>query len=465
MRVHTRRNRWSSWLTTWQRALAASSMIGLALAFTGPTAAQSVSPPINLGPGLATGVNDAGDVVGASRPEGLFRATLWTAAGDKVDLGTLATTLPGPRESVAEDVNNRTEVVGWSRKGPEVHAFRWTRADGLIDLGTLGGTDSGANAVDDAGNVVGNSATASGNWKAFLWTPTAGLVALPLDSANDISNARQVVGESVGHAVMWTEIGGVRDLGTLGGARSYAYGINDVGQVVGGSQTASGGFRFHAFLWSAADGMKDLGTLGGDDSSAYAVNRAGHVVGSSTTATGEIHAFLWTPTSGMVDLGAPVGGTSDALDINEAGWVVGDGITGGGEIRAMVWRTCVASVPTIAEATATPSVLWPPNHKMVRVRVDYTVATSCGATATTTLSIGIKDREHGHGEGHVSDDAVVIDAHTVLLRAARSGRGHGRTYTIWIRAVDSTGLEAIKALTVTVPKSRGHDDKEDRPDR
>jgi probable HAF family extracellular repeat protein len=40
----------------------------------------------------------------------------------------------------------------------------------------------------------------------------------------------------------------ITDLGTLGGSYSYAYGINDLGQVVGYSRTASG--RDHAVLWS-----------------------------------------------------------------------------------------------------------------------------------------------------------------------------------------------------------------------
>ncbi len=51
------------------------------------------------------------------------------------------------------------------------------------------------------------------------------------------------------------------DLGTLGGSDSYAYGINDSGQIVGGSYTSSG--DYHAFLY-ANGAMADLGTLGGD---------------------------------------------------------------------------------------------------------------------------------------------------------------------------------------------------------
>jgi probable HAF family extracellular repeat protein len=84
----------------------------------------------------------------------------------------------------------------------------------------------------------------------------------------------------------------IRNLGMLpGGDYSEAYAINDDGQVVGTSQTASA--REHAFLWQ--DGkMRDLGTLGGRYSSAYAINNRGQVVGTSRTPLSNSHAVLWT---------------------------------------------------------------------------------------------------------------------------------------------------------------------------
>ncbi|MEA2762347.1 MAG: hypothetical protein QOD47_1631, partial [Gemmatimonadaceae bacterium] len=85
------------------------------------------------------------------------------------------------------------------------------------------------------------------------------------------------------------------DLGTLGGTDSEAFGINNVGQVVGWAFVPSG--VEHAFLWTKASGMRDLGTLGGC-SRALAINDNGLVVGSSYTLAGEKHAFLWTATDG-----------------------------------------------------------------------------------------------------------------------------------------------------------------------
>src|SRR6185437_15941149 len=101
------------------------------------------------------------------------------------------------------------------------------------------------------------------------------------------------------------------DLGTLGGARSTALGINSNGQVVGESETTSG--NEHALLWQSGQGMQDLGTLGGDMSSATGINTRGEVVGYSFTASGQQHAFLWQSGQGMQDLGTFGGENSSAL--------------------------------------------------------------------------------------------------------------------------------------------------------
>ena len=43
--------------------------------------------------------------------------------------------------------------------------------------------------------------------------------------------------------------------------------------------------------------MTDLGTLGGATSQANGINDNGQIVGYSTTASGQIHAFFYTPAS------------------------------------------------------------------------------------------------------------------------------------------------------------------------
>jgi len=93
------------------------------------------------------------------------------------------------------------------------------------------------------------------------------------------------------------------DLGTLtGDVSSSGDGINDWGQVVGGSYSASGGSR--AYIWQNGV-MTDLNTLIPPNSpldlleASGTINDSGQIAGiAMVISTGETHAFLATPTMG-----------------------------------------------------------------------------------------------------------------------------------------------------------------------
>lgn len=126
----------------------------------------------------------------------------------------------------------------------------------------------------------------------------------------------------------------VIDLGTLGGDSSFAYGINDNGQVVGGAETSNG--SEHAFLYSNGV-MQDLGTVGGDYSCARGINDNGKIVGDSQFSHDSYtHAFLYS-NGLMQDLGGLGVSNSSACDINNDGQTVGYSIMGYGYFHAFLY--------------------------------------------------------------------------------------------------------------------------------
>jgi probable HAF family extracellular repeat protein len=137
------------------------------------------------------------------------------------------------------------------------------------NLGGLGAiTNTYAYAVNNRGDIVGSSGV--------------------LDNAG-IEQSR---------AFFYTG-GQMRDLGTLGGAFSYAYGINDFSQIVGWSQLGDG--SSHAFVYLKGQ-MRDLHDLlsaapsGWTIAAANGINDRGQIVANALSSDGTIlHAVLLSP--------------------------------------------------------------------------------------------------------------------------------------------------------------------------
>lgn len=106
--------------------------------------------------------------------------------------------------------------------------------------------------------------------------------------------------------------------------------------------------------------------------------------------------------------------------------------------------------PVISGIGVDKPLLWPPNHKMVDVTVNYTVTDNCGVD-TCVLSVSSNEPVDGTGDGDTSPDWVIIDAHHVQLRAERAGNGTGRVYTITITCTDSANNSTVRTATVVVP--------------
>jgi probable HAF family extracellular repeat protein len=149
--------------------------------------------------------------------------------------------------------------------------------------------DSFASAINDHGHIVGAiDDDSSGSYDGILW----------------VNGSRTV-------------------LGGLGGSSTRPADINNAGQIVGASATATG--MGHAFLWQNGE-MTDLGVLDGDqDSAAAAINAGGVIVGTSGRLDQD-SAVTYRPfiyESGAMRAIATPSSEAYATDINDAGAVVG----------------------------------------------------------------------------------------------------------------------------------------------
>jgi hypothetical protein len=107
--------------------------------------------------------------------------------------------------------------------------------------------------------------------------------------------------------------------------------------------------------------------------------------------------------------------------------------------------------PVMSAVTVSSNKLWPVNHKMNDITVNYTSTDNCGEPISCALSITSNEAVNGKGDGNTSDDWMVVDNHHIKLRAERSGKGTDRVYTITATCTDKYGNKSMKTATVTVP--------------
>jgi YVTN family beta-propeller protein len=135
-------------------------------------------------------------------------------------------------------------------------------------------------------------------------------------------------------------------------------------------------------------------------------------------------------------------------------FVVGDPIPINGIPEGIAVTTVQTPCPpaVITGASASPSTLWPPNHRMVDVTVDYTVTSSCPTSCA--LDAASNEGPDAIGEGNTTADWIVINPNRVGLRAERAGIGNGRIYSVMIACTNSAGQSSTASITVTVPHDR-----------
>jgi probable HAF family extracellular repeat protein len=269
-----------------------------------------------------------GTVVGHSGtgPNGLYTHAFVYAQGAIHDLGT--TGAPS-LFSAATSVNTTGIVCGYGDvpDGSDIVSLCWTPGTPEPTRApTLGGSGSYADAVNEAGDVVGDSETATKADHATAWFVDTG-VAVDLQGdvvgrfskAMDINEARQVVGiiqtPEGTSGYRWQE-GGLVPLPPLDGDKhSSAWAINNVGDIAGDSSLpnpdTTGDLRRRPVLYHEGHPV-DLAARvqmipGCTLETAVGVSDDGHVTVRGNCGPGaELQAFLLTPDPGMVLVQAPI---------------------------------------------------------------------------------------------------------------------------------------------------------------
>jgi probable HAF family extracellular repeat protein len=260
-----------------------------------------------------------------------------------VDLGVF----PGGTFTIANGINNAGQITGSGDvPGGHQHAFLYSGV-GLLDLGVLNATDSYGTRLNDSAQMIGFLRFTPAIVSSFFYSNSPmydfeRLTGLSAAGPTDINNAGDIVGwaNQPGRGNLQTGFlyrnGSVQFLPVLHpDGISWASGMNEAGQIVGGAAIGpivnpGSYYIWHATLYSGGQAI-DLGVLpGGTYSGANAINGAGHIVGFSEVAGGDSHAFLYRDGM-MADLGVLAGDRyASAVAINDSGTIVGyshDGAT------------------------------------------------------------------------------------------------------------------------------------------
>ena len=223
------------------------------------------------------------------------------------------------------------------------------------------------------------------------------------------------------------------------GSADYGYNISAPGSVHPGSTASEMAYLYYVDL-----GNKAPYDVNGNRQSSYGLantdlykNLVPEIYWSGTEATPYTGwAWNFSFVAGFQDY-AVEGSHTHALAVH-------DGNVGNSQWACMHDKTS----PVITMASVNPSVLWPPNHKMVDVTVNYTATDNCGQPACTISGVT-------SNEPISSSDYSIVDAHHVKLSADRLGSGNGRIYTISIACTDASGNSSTQTMAVSVPHDQG----------
>src|SRR5216683_3480492 len=279
-------------------------VVGASQPTLGQTTQYSVT---NLGFVSGNSLNDKGQVAGCKSSFSLATTPfVWDAANGVQDIGIP----PGFTSASATGINNLGHVAGEASVGPGTFPglFYWDSTKGFLLPGFSVQSSSSISDTDLIALIPSNA-------PAFLWGPVSGAQPLQVpcpgleSGVKDISSSGAfVVGFAAVRLPTCDSSGPFNDVAVMWSAGSStqltvfgAWGVNNLGQVVGNVCQPSGFSPCHAAVWTK-NVLQDIGLLAGDlNAVAYGINDAGQVVGDSAGSF-SYRAFVWDSKNGMRDL-------------------------------------------------------------------------------------------------------------------------------------------------------------------
>jgi probable HAF family extracellular repeat protein len=214
------------------------------------------------------------------------------------------------------------------------------------------------------------------------------------------------------------------DLGTLGGATSFARSINHHRQITGNAETdpSNPSPRLNTFLWNPPAGpMINLGVLPGSNnfSRGYAINDSGVIVGESDNNFSQ--AFRWEQGPGMTGLLRLAGDNFRGVAHGIDNFGVAVGISSNG-VASRPTRWNAAGEPmdlgSIDGLTTSLGRAWAVNNYGTSVGI---TATGIGSTSQATMWVGNNIFNLGSFEPLSRSEAFAVNDHHAAVGAAVNG--------------------------------------------
>jgi hypothetical protein len=250
----------------------------------------SLPPEFVLSEG--TGINSRGDAVGVAFTADSSRSVAFLFRQGKTSL------LPG-EQSRADGINDAGEIVGQSKPPGEkaVGPVHW-KNDTLLDLNIC--CAGKAKRINANNQIIGDTYDLKGRYHAFLWDAERGSRLLST-AGEDYSSALAL--NQRGEVVVRAVPGGLflysdGKFHPIDAAQAAPRGLNNDEAVVGSFGPHPEGQR--AFIWDKTHGLRDLNALIGANSGwklevATGINDRGEIVGWGDHGEKENAGFLLVP--------------------------------------------------------------------------------------------------------------------------------------------------------------------------